>query len=60
MRNNLITRKIQILKANHHSKNGVIIVDDTDTALLNADKNNKISKVNHKNIENPTNHFINT
>ena len=41
-------------------KNGVIIVDDTDTALLIADKNNKITKTNHKNIENPTNHFINT
>ena len=25
-------------KANHHSKNDVIVVDDTNTALLNADK----------------------
>ena len=36
------------LKANNQSKNGVIFVDDTDTALLNADKNNKITKINHK------------
>ena len=39
-----ITRKTQILKANHHSKNVVTIVDDMETALLNADKNNKITK----------------
>ena len=39
---------------------GVIIVNDTDSALLNADKNKKITKINHKNIENLTNHFINT
>ena len=32
----------------------------TDTVSLNADKNNKITKINHKNIGNPTNHFINT
>ena len=41
-------------------KNGVSIVDDTDTALPNAEKNNKITKINHKNIENPLNHFIKT
>ena len=53
-------RKNQISKANHHSKNGVIIVDDTDTVSLNADKINKITKTRHKNIENQTNFFINT
>ena len=46
--------------ANRHSKNGVIFAADTDTALPNANKNNKITKINHKNIENPINHFINT
>ena len=35
-------------------KNSVTIVDDTDTVSLNADKNNKIIRINHKNIENPT------
>ena len=54
------TRKTQISEANHHSKNGVIIVKDTDTVSLNADKNNKITKINHKNMENPTNLFIKT
>ena len=41
-------------------KDGVTIADDTDTALPNADKNNKITKINHKNIENQINHFIST
>ena len=41
-------------------KNDIIFVDDTDTVSLNVDKNNKINKINHKNIENPTNLFINT
>ena len=31
-----------------------------DIALLNVDKNNKIIKTNHRNIENQINHFINT
>ena len=53
-------RKNQSSKANHHSKNVVIIAEDTVTALPNADKNNKITKINHKNIENQINHFINT
>ena len=48
------------MKANHHSKNGVTIAVDTDTALLNVDKNNKIIITNHKNIENQINHFTNT
>ena len=50
----------QISKSNHHSTKGVIIADDTDTALPNADKNNKITEISHKNIENQINPFINT
>ena len=53
-------RKIQILIVNHHSKNGVTIVEDTEIALLNADKNNKTIRINHKRPKNQTNHFINT
>ena len=30
--------------ANHHSKNGVIIIDNSDTVSLNADKKNKKTK----------------
>ena len=55
-----LRKKTQISKANRHSKNGVIIVDDTDTVSLNADKNNKITKINQQNIENPTIIFIKT
>ena len=47
-------------KGKNHSKNGVIIVNVTDTVSLSADKNNKSTKINHKNIEKPTNLFINT
>ena len=36
--------KIPISKVNHLSRNGEIIAEDTDTALLNVDKNNKITK----------------
>ena len=46
-------------KANHPSKNGVIIADDTDIVFLNADKNNKITRTNLKSIKNQINHFIN-
>ena len=53
-------RKIQILKVNHLSKIGVIIADDTDTALPNVDKNNKITKIDHKSTKNQINHFTNT
>ena len=45
-------RKIQTLKVNHHSKNSVTIAGDSDIALLNADKNNKTTKINHKSSEN--------
>ena len=44
----MYTRKIQNLKVNHRSKNGVTITEDTDIALLNADKNSKTIKINHK------------
>ena len=54
-------RKIQILKANHFSKNGVIIAVDRDTvALPSVDKNSKITKLYQKSIKNQINHFINT
>ena len=53
-------RQTQISKANHLSKNGVIIAKDTDTVLPNVDKNNKITKINHKNTKNQINHSINT
>ena len=45
-----IYEKIPISKVNHLSRNGVIIVEDTDIALPNVDKNNKITKINHKSI----------
>ena len=48
------------LKANHLSKNGVIIADDTDIVFLNVDKNNRTIKTNLKNIKNQINHSINT
>ena len=53
-------RKTQISKVNHLSKNGVIIAKDTDTVLPNVDKDNKITKTNHKNTKNQINHSINT
>ena len=55
-----LSEKIQILKVNHLSKNGIIIAKDTDTALLSVRKSSKITKMNHKNTKNHTNHFINT
>ena len=44
-------RKTLILKVNHHLKIGVTIAEDTDTVLLNADKNCKTIKINHKNTK---------
>ena len=55
-----IYEKNQILKANHHSKNGVTVAENTDIALLNADKNNKTTKINHKCTKNQTNDFTST
>ena len=52
-------KNTKILKANHLSKNGVIIADDTDIVFPNVDKNNKITKTNLKSIKNQINHFIN-
>ena len=54
-----IYENTQILKANHLSKNGVIIADDTDIVFLNVDKNNKITRTNLKSIKNQINHSIN-
>ena len=53
-------RKTQILKLNHHLKNNVTIAEDTDTALLNADKNSKTIKINHKSTKKQIIYFINT
>ena len=52
-------KNIQILKANHPSKNGVIIADDTDTKFPNVDKNNKITRIDLKSIKNQINRSIN-
>ena len=41
-------RKTQFLEVNHRSKNDVTFAEDTDTALLNADKNSKKISINHK------------
>ena len=53
-------KETKILKANHLSKNGVIIADDTDTVFPNVDKNSKTTKINLKKIKNQINHSINT
>ena len=55
-----IYEKNQILKVNPHLKNGVTIAEDTDTVLLNADKNSKTIKIIHKCTKNQINHSINT
>ena len=39
-------KRTQTLKANHLSKNSVIIADDTDIVFPNVDKNSKIVKIN--------------
>ena len=52
-------RKIQILKVSHHLKNGVAIAEYTDTALMNAEKNSKTIKINHRSTKNQKNHPIN-
>ena len=39
-------------KGSHHSKNGVTFAEDTDIALLNADKNNETTTINHKSTTN--------
>ena len=50
---NIYTTKTQILKVNHLLKNSLTIAEDTATALLNADKNNKTTRINHKKNEEP-------
>ena len=52
-------KRTHTLKANHLSRNGVIIADDTDTVLPNVDKNNKIIRINLKSTKNQLNHSIN-
>ena len=56
----IFMKNTQTLKANHLSKNGVIIADDTDIVFPNVDKNNRTIKTNLKNIKNRINHSINT
>ena len=56
----IFMKNTQTLKANHLSKNDVIIADDTDIVFLNVDKNNRTTKINLKNIKNQINHSINT
>ena len=56
----IFTKRTRTLKANHLSKNGVIIADDTDIVFPNVDKNSKIVKINLKNTKNQINHSINT
>ena len=53
-------RKIQISKVNHLSRNSVNVFKDTDTALPNVDKNNRIIKINYKSTKNQTNHSTKT
>ena len=55
-----IYEKHPALKANHLSKNGVIIADDTHTVFPNVDKNNKTIRINLKSTKNQINHSINT
>ena len=52
--------RTQILKVNHHLRNGVTIAEDMDTVLLNADRNSETIKINHKNTKNQINHSVNT
>ena len=52
--------RTQITKANHISKNGVIVADDMDTVFLNVDKNSKTIKINLQSKKNQISHFINT
>ena len=53
-------KRTQTTKANHLSKNGVIIADDTDTVFPNVDKNSKTIKINLQSKKNQISHFINT
>ena len=41
-------------------KKWFIFAEDTDTALPNVDKNNKITRTNHKNTNNQINHSTKT
>ena len=39
-------KRTQIRKANHLSKNGVIMADETDIVFLNVDKNSNTIRIN--------------
>ena len=53
-------KRTQIIKANHLSKNSVIIADDTDTVFPNVDKNSKTIRINLLSKKSQVSHFINT
>ena len=55
-----ITEILNIYEKNPNSKNGVTIAEDTDTALPNVGKSNKITRTNHKSTKNQINHSTNT
>ena len=55
--NNIQTTTSRINKI-HDSD--IELASETDTALLNVDRNKKIIRTNHKNTENQINHFTNT
>ena len=45
-------KRVQISKINHHSENVATIVVNIELALLDADKNNRLTKTNHTTAEN--------
>ena len=55
-----ISEKNPSFKGKPSFKKWLIIAEDTDTALPNVDKNNKITRINHKSTKNQINHSINT
>ena len=55
-----IYEKNPIFKGKPSFKKRCNFAEDTDIALLNADKNNKTIRINHKSTKNQTNHFFST
>ena len=49
-----------MLKKNPHLRKGVMVADDTDTLLPNADKNKKMSQSDHQKITLQINLLTNT
>ena len=45
-------KRVQVSKINHHSESGATFVVDLEIALLDADKNNRLTKTNHITTEN--------